>query len=530
MPCLRKYLPAFALLGAMAAGSASAAPLEWDYTVTARFVTTTGATTFKGAGPGNANGCELVSTTNITWGACPSGPAGEGRSGIGVSGSEQTGTLVANGGAEYANVYTHTNNVVTSAFATLASATISTTLGLRAKGSSDPYTYENFIYTIKFSETPNGSDPATCVVPGGDPCSDIWVLDGSVNRTVAMNGQEFTFSFFPEPAAIPLDPAICEAAGAEVGCIGFTTQENMANAIPFMMNLTQIAHVSGRVYAEGSIPANTQDDGSGVDMGAAVAVSLLCTGPDYSAGPIDTASDGSFRFENVPAGADCAITTTPPAGFQMAYTQQGSTGESGAPGVLNTGVAGSTALQTIAVSVPSEGSAGNLFALRAVTNMRSATVCTPGTAAAGTTVSCTTTCSNVGSSTALQGFCSIPNAASLPGSPTPVCSAPADVPPHGTLSCTLNFAMAGSASISVLGGTGADNDSDGGRDASAGDNASSAAVAPQATIPSTPTTPTSPASPTPVPGPGGFALVLLAGWVGLIAWRQQRQPAQRRVR
>lgn len=530
MPCLRNCFAVLALLGAMAYGNASAAPVEWDYTVTAQFVTTTGATTFNGAGPGTANGCELVSASNITWGACPSGPAGEGRSGIGVSTSAQTGTLVANGAAQYANVYTHTNKVVPSAYATLASATISTTLGLRVKGSSDPYTYENFIYTIKFSETPNSSEPTTCVVPGGDPCSDIWVLDGSVNRTVVMNGQEFTFSFFPEPAAIPLDPAICEAAGAEMGCIGFTTQENQANAIPFMMDLTQIANVSGRVYAEASSPFNTQDNGNGVDPGVAVAVSLQCTGPDYSAGPIDTESDGSFRFENVPTGADCAITTTPPAGFQMDYTQQGTTGESGAPGVLNTSVAGSTALQTIAVSVPTEGSTGNLFALRAVTNLCSATVCTPGTAAAGTTVSCTTTCSNVGSSTAVRAFCSIPNAAGLPGSPTPVCSAPADLPPNGTLSCTLNFVMAGSASITVLGGTGADNDSDGGRDASAGDNASSAAVAPQATTPATPTMPTSPANPTPVPGLGDFALAVLATLIGLLAWRQQRLPVHNRMR
>jgi hypothetical protein len=243
---------------------------------------------------------------------------------------------MANGAAQYVNVYTHANNVVALNFATLASATISTALGLKATGSSDLYAYETFVYTIKFSETPNGSDPNACVVKGGDPCSDIWVLDGSVNRTVVMDGQEFSFSFFPEPAAIPLDPEICEAAGAKVGCIGFTTRENMVNAIPFMMNLTQVTNVSGRVYAEGSDLANTQDNGNSVDAGIALAISLLCTGPDYSAGPIDAAADGSFSFENVPAGADCAIATTPPAGYQAAYIQQGTTGASGAPGALDT--------------------------------------------------------------------------------------------------------------------------------------------------------------------------------------------------
>lgn len=522
------WLTVLGVFGVLAVGKASAAPLEWDYTVTSEFVTTLGATTFIGAGPGTQNGCELLTASNITWGVCPQGPVGVGRSGIGISDNPQTGTLVANGAAQYANTYTHSNNVVNSSFATLTSATISTTLGLKAKDSSDPYVYETFVYAIRLSETPNGSDPTTCVVPGGTPCSDIWVLDGSVNHTVVMDGKEFTFSFFPEPAADPLDPAICEAAGAEIGCIGFTTEENMASAIRFMMTLTQVAGVSGRVYAEGSGPANTQDDGNAIDTGVPVAVSLHCTNPDYSAGPVDTAADGSFSFENVPAGADCTITTTPPAGFQMAYTQQGTTGESASPGLLDTGVTGSTGVHTITVSVSTEGSTGNIFALRALTDMHSTTVCTPSSAAAGASVSCTTTCTNAGSSTALNAFCAMPNAASLPGSPAAACSAPADVPPNGTLSCTLSFAMAGNASITVAGGTGADNDGNGGADAAAGNNASSAAVTPQVTTPTNPTNPsnpTNPGNPTPVPGLGNIALALLAALIGLLVWRKPRYRA-----
>ncbi len=508
MQSFRQCLAALGLLGAMAAGTVSAAPVEWDYEVWAQFVTSPGGTVFN---PGTATGCPRVTSADIVWGACPSGPAGPGRSGIGISDSPKTGTLVTNGAAQPANTYTHANNVVATPFATLASATIATTLGIRRKDSGDPYTYASFTYTIRFSETLNSELSTPCVVPGGTPCSDIWVLDGSVNRTIVFGGDEFVFSFFPAPAANPLPDAYCAAANAESGCIGFTTVEGEANAIPFLLTLTQTAAVSGRVYAEGSTPANTQDDGQAVDAGSAVDVSLACTAPSYSAGPVATAADGSFSFEGVPVGASCTISSTPPSGLQAAYTQQGLTGSAADPGSLDTSVAGSTAVQTIAIDVPSGGSSGNLFAWRAVTDMQSSTVCTPSTAAAGALVACTTTCTNTGSSTALNAFCSISNAASLPGSPSPVCTGPATVPSQGVLSCTVSFNLPASGSVTVLGATGADNDSNGGSDGALGNNPSSAAVSTQT------------AAPTPVPTLGVWALLLLAALLAGLAWDARRR-------
>ena len=273
--------------------------------------------------------------------------------------------------------------------------------------------------------------------------------------------------------------------------------------------------VAGRVYAEGSSPANTQDDGNTVDPGAATQVSLTCTDPTYSAGPITTGTDGSFSFSDVPAEANCSLTSTPPPGYQAAYTQQGTTGESGNPGTLNTGVAGSTGVQTIALSVPMNGSSGSLFALRPMTDMTSSTICSPNPAAAGTAVSCTTTCTNTGGSTAWNAFCSIPNASGLPGAPVPVCAGPSNLTSGGTLTCTVNFTMPQSGSVSVTGGTGADNDSNGGSVPTAGNNPSSTAV-------------TRPgegqiSTPTPVPGLGVFALLLLPVLMGLGALRQHRR-------
>ncbi|WP_028603695.1 THxN family PEP-CTERM protein [Ottowia thiooxydans] len=634
-----KRISAIGFLLALAAGNASAAPVEWDYTVSAAFVIGIGDTTFNGAGPSTTNGCEQVTNSSISWGVCPVGPAGTGRSGIGISNNPQSGSLTVNGAAQFANTYTHHNNLVATNHATLASAKIQTTLGMRIKDSGDAYEYQTFIYTIRFSETPN---TPPCAVSGGTPCSDIWVLDGSTNRTVVFGGNEFVFSFFPAPAANPLPDDTCIAARVDIGCIGFTTVEGVESAIPFMLNVTHVAAVSGRIYTEGSTPANTEDNGNGVDAGTVVGVSLSCTDPSFSAGPINTGADGSFSFEGVPISANCSVTTTPPAGFQAAYTQQGTTGEDGNPGNLNTSVAGSTTMQTITVNVPPMGSTGNLFALRQVaavsgriytegstpantqdngnsvdagtvvgvslsctdpsfsagpintgadgsfsfegvpvaancsvtttpptgfqaaytqqgttgedgnpgslntsvagsttvqtitvsvppagstgnllalrpvTDLNSATICTPSTAGAGTTVSCTTTCTNIGSSTAFNAFCSIPNAAALPGSPTPVCSAPTNVVSNGVLTCTVSFPMPDSGNIAITGGTGADNDNNGGRDASSGNNLSSASVTRNVVVPP---------PPAPVPGLGGIALLLLLGLIGLVAFRQYRhQP------
>jgi hypothetical protein len=80
----------------------------------------------------------------------------------------------------------------------------------------------------------------TCVVDGppGNPCSDIWVLDASVNHTVTIDGNDYFFSFFAAPALSPLPDAACAAAGAASGCIGFTTLEGQANMINFLLSVT----------------------------------------------------------------------------------------------------------------------------------------------------------------------------------------------------------------------------------------------------------------------------------------------------
>src|SRR5204863_2788814 len=92
----------------------------------------------------------------------------------------------------------------------------------------------------------------------------------------------------------------------------------------------------------------------------------------------------------------------------------------------------------------------------AVADVVSAITCSPDPANAGTSVSCTVTCTNVGTVSAGNAFCTFPNAAGLPGSPsTAACPTAQSVAPNAQLSCGISF-VAG-ATVVVQGGTGADN-------------------------------------------------------------------------
>ncbi|MFT3719124.1 THxN family PEP-CTERM protein [Pseudorhodoferax sp.] len=222
------FRKSFAALGvaatmALAAGSASAAAItNWEYQVSSIFT----AATFT-----NGTGSHPVTASSITWG----GNGASNRSGIGIEDSPKSGTIVTDGGAEDANTYTHTNNPISSAYATLRTATIQATLLLRPEGSSDPFQSFDTTYTIRFAETPNQTP---CAAASVTPCADIWVIEGSLNKSFTIDNYQYFFSFYavPELAALPTN--VCAAAGAPAGCIGFTTQEGRVNEVGFRMEVT----------------------------------------------------------------------------------------------------------------------------------------------------------------------------------------------------------------------------------------------------------------------------------------------------
>lgn len=215
---------------ALAVGAASAAPIpSWDYIVSSQFVNPT--TTFTAGG-----GCTSFGAASITWGNCPSGPPGSGRSGIGISNTPQSGSLLTNGAAQPANTYTHSNNVVQDGLATLRQATIQAQLQLRPTGTI-PYNTFSATYTVLFAETPNQA-PCAATSPANNPCNDIWVLQGSLNNSFTIGGDQYFFSFFAAPSLASLGAGVCAAAGAAPGCIGFTTIEGQENAVNFAMTIT----------------------------------------------------------------------------------------------------------------------------------------------------------------------------------------------------------------------------------------------------------------------------------------------------
>ena len=262
--------------------------------------------------------------------------------------------------------------------------------------------------------------------------------------------------------------------------------------------------VSGRVYREASAPANTSDDGDAVDPGfSGVTVRLVCASPAYDQ-TTTTAADGSYSFSGVTSGAVCTLTETQPAGFTNAYNTPG-TGGTGQTGDSGAGDS------TISLTVPVGGSTGNNFAETyngpMDADMVSTTVCTPSTAAEGATVSCTVTCRNQGPSPAVGAICTVPNASALPGAPTPACSPSGTVAVNGLLTCTVSFTMpTPGAQISVQGGTGAVNDSNGGNNPAGGNNPSTARVDPQLQA---------------VPTLDKLALLLLALVMGAMAVRRR---------
>ncbi|ARU06103.1 hypothetical protein CCO03_16780 [Comamonas serinivorans] len=225
---------------AMAAGQASAAPIAaWDYQVTTTFVTLSGVTEFT-----SGSGCRLVSTSAITWGACPPGPPGPGRSGLSITHTPQGGSLDTNGAAQPANTYIHHNNLVSSAYATLRRATIQAAVSLKPQGSAEPYDFATFAYNIRFVETPNVVGTCVAAGPADNPCSDIWVLEGSLHHTFTYDGTEYYISFFAAPSLTPLPDEVCAAAEAPSGCIGFTTLEGLANEVNFLLTVAGPLEVS----------------------------------------------------------------------------------------------------------------------------------------------------------------------------------------------------------------------------------------------------------------------------------------------
>lgn len=228
-----KLTVAAAAFAAVSAASA-AQVMQWDFQVDSAF--NVGATTFQ---PGRASSDGVATSQEISWGAT-GGTVGVNRSALQISNTPSSGMLTTDGASMMANTYTHINNGnLGSNSVSLRSTQIDAQLQLRPTGSGLPF--ESFFapYTINFSETPNVA--GTCAAVSAVPCDDIFVISGSLNASFVYDGFQYFVSFFAAPELATLDPAVCAAAGAGAGCMGFTTQEFETTDVNFNLVITSEA-------------------------------------------------------------------------------------------------------------------------------------------------------------------------------------------------------------------------------------------------------------------------------------------------
>lgn len=246
-----------ALAGFAIVGQASAFTVitDWDYSVTTTF-TDAGWTASTSAGDGNvvqfADAAQTPSgegvwesSSVLSWGGTGNydGTNPVNRSALTLDLSNPVlGSVMTDGGVEGpTSSITHWNNAIDIAFDSLDTAQITTTLSL------DPtnpdwvgFGLPDLIFDIDFKETANSG---TCSAPGATICPDIFVLTGQTSLTQQFTIDQVTYevSIVPLLGSLgALPDAACLEAGALVGCIGFTTEENQENTLTFGFLITQV--------------------------------------------------------------------------------------------------------------------------------------------------------------------------------------------------------------------------------------------------------------------------------------------------
>jgi len=214
-----RVLAILAGLGVCSAASAQIA--SFDYNVTSFFNVPSVVWENPVGGDGNSNadaGGEL-----LEWGA-----GGSGQSALTISGNPAIGNIITNGAPAPTQLFTHFNNPITGA--TLDQVTVTTTLTLSWVGPppTSPVGPVSADFLVNFQETTNFPASGVCVI-GVPPCPDIFVLSGNLNAFSFEPGDGFEYfvSIIETTGNLnPLAPAVCAAAGAPAGCLGFVTAEN----------------------------------------------------------------------------------------------------------------------------------------------------------------------------------------------------------------------------------------------------------------------------------------------------------------
>lgn len=225
-------LAGIALICASGAARADTFVNSWHFEIDADF---NSAMTFFSS-PSVSN---HVTAQSLSWGDS----TGFGQSSLVIGNDPSSGTIVSNDLAGAATLtVTHNNEPVTGA--TLTSTVIDSELTLYASDPNDPTAVidaQTIAFSILFAETPNSTP---CVASSPTPCNDIFVLSsGLLNYPFSYNGYDYYLNILNITgggltALSPLPDAVCAAAGAGSGCLGFTTVEGQANTFQFGLTIT----------------------------------------------------------------------------------------------------------------------------------------------------------------------------------------------------------------------------------------------------------------------------------------------------
>jgi len=229
-PNILKKLALASAVG-LATSQANALIMDWDWVVTAEWT----SANFSGG-----TGSTQVETNILSWGqgpvAVPTLNPDNDRSGLIIDDTEVEGSLgdgtqvVTNGGTVDTVLITHINNPISSNFATLQTAELTTTLSLTPSGGPFPDDPVEQVIPIRFSETPNVSD---CGFTSTSECDDIFefTLPESLSFTFELGNAEYTTTIgAPNPGSLG---SACGVIGADPDCIGILTQENNSNPVQF---------------------------------------------------------------------------------------------------------------------------------------------------------------------------------------------------------------------------------------------------------------------------------------------------------
>lgn len=241
----RTLLSSLVVPFALGVQSVNAAEItEWGYNVDNTFANAQ----FNGGGSG---GTAVAEDHNLSWGSTDLTDTGD-RSSVAIDDVSDTGGLFTNGGYVNGGTFTHTNNIISTSYATLTSFDLISSLTLNAAtpNTGNVEMLDDLTFKTSFIETPNNA--STCFA-GSSPtaCDDIFTIDnldqlgGEENvdgwyeiATPSFTIDDYSYTVFLELESLFALGETCAVAGAPGDCVGLQTVENQENAFQTRFRIT----------------------------------------------------------------------------------------------------------------------------------------------------------------------------------------------------------------------------------------------------------------------------------------------------